>query len=97
MAGEKRLQQFIANTCKVYDTLCYKFESPGRAGVPDLICIPPHGRPVYFVEVKNPNGKGRVSLLQAKCHQRIQQQGTAVYVIDSQADAEKIIRERSHA
>ena len=96
MAGEKRLQQFITNTCKVYGTLCYKFASPGRKGVPDLICIPPGGRPVYFIEVKNPNGCGRLSLLQLKCHERIRIQGTDVYVIDSKEEAETVIRARSN-
>lgn len=33
--------------------LCYKMTSPGRAGVPDRVCIMPGGD-IYFIEVKRP-------------------------------------------
>lgn len=38
--------------------LCWKFVSPGRAGVPDRVCIFPDGR-VIFVELKTADGRLR--------------------------------------
>ncbi len=44
---------------KLYDGVkraggrCWKWVSPGRAGVPDRICMMPHGV-IYFVELKAP-------------------------------------------
>jgi len=91
MAGEKQLQQFIVKKSRERGILVYKFASPGHRGVPDLICIPP-GRPAYFIEVKNPNGKGRLSGLQELTIEKINRQGTKAYVIDNKERALEIIR-----
>ncbi len=90
MAGERTLQQFIIKECKKHDTLCYKFSSPGRVGMPDLICVP-LDRPVYFIEVKNPNGRGRISKVQVLVNKRINAQGTKAYVVSSKEQALEII------
>ena len=90
MAGEKRLQAFIVKTFKNMGVLTFKFDSPGRPGVPDLLCVPP-GKPVFFIEVKNPNGRGRLSPKQVHIINLIREQGTAVYVISSKSELTQLI------
>ena len=75
---------------KAADILVYKFSSPGRVGVPDLICIP-LGRPAFFVEVKSPSGKGRLSQLQRAVIRRIEGQGCEVLVIGTKQEADDVI------
>ena len=91
MAGEKKLQQYIVKQSKLNNIIVYKFASPGHRGVPDLICIP-DGRPAYFIEVKNPNGKGRLSGLQVATIEKINKQGTKAYVVSTKGHADEIIR-----
>tara|TARA_R100001086_G_scaffold149584_1_gene79464 strand:+ start:859 stop:1185 length:327 start_codon:yes stop_codon:yes gene_type:complete len=90
--SEKILQGKIVKKLKaLYGALTFKFESPGNAGVPDLVSIIPHERcpccgstaRVVFVEVKNPNGRGRLSELQKAQIARIQDAGGEVYVTDT--------------
>jgi hypothetical protein len=93
MAGEKKLQDFIVREAKKVGMMVYKFASPGHRGVPDLILIPKDGA-VFFIEVKNPNGKGRLSGLQSRTLANINNQGTKAYVVDSKEGA--LIAIRSH-
>ena len=92
MKSEKALQNFIVREAKKLDILVYKFASPARRGVPDLLLIPPSGQ-VFFIEVKNPNGKGRLSPLQevecAKIGVRV-----AVYIVADPDKARGILRAR---
>ena len=81
MAGEKKLQQLIVKRLEEHDVLIYKFESPGRRGVPDLLCFPMN-KPAFLIEVKNPNKRGRLSAMQMYQADKIQHQGTAVYIVN---------------
>ena len=63
LASEKALQNYIVQMCKEYDILCYKFASPSKRGVPDLLLFNRYGIG-GFIEVKNPLGTGRLSPLQ---------------------------------
>ena len=63
MPAEKNLQVYVKNKLKSVGCLVYKFASPSNRGVPDLLAITPSGETIYL-EIKNPNGKGRVSELQ---------------------------------
>jgi Holliday junction resolvase-like predicted endonuclease len=45
------IEQKLLTAVKAYGGVCWKFTSPGTAGVPDRIVLMPHGR-IAFVEVK---------------------------------------------
>ena len=90
--SESSLQACIKKMCKENNILCYKWSSPSCRGVPDLILVFPSGR-VTFVEVKNPNGKGRLSDLQKLQIDKLTKQGASVYVCDSKEIATHIINE----
>lgn len=90
MPSESTLQSFIVKLCGKYGVLCYKFSSPSRRGVPDLLLLC-EGR-VLFIEVKNPNGKGRLSPLQEIEIDRLSRNGFAVEVIDSKEYATETVR-----
>ena len=70
--------------------VCWKFTSPGTAGVPDRIVLMPKGH-IAFVEVKAPNQKP--SPLQLSRHRLLRRLGFQVYVLDALEDIEKIIKE----
>lgn len=70
--------------------VCWKFTSPGTAGVPDRIILMPKGR-FAFVEVKAPGEKPRP--LQLSRHRLLRRLGFKVYVLDALEDIEKIISE----
>lgn len=70
--------------------VCWKFTSPGTAGVPDRIILMPEGR-IAFVEVKAPGEKPRP--LQLSRHKLLRRLGFKVYVLDALEDIEKIISE----
>ena len=58
---EKDIEKILVKEIKKLEGLCYKWVSPGNAGVPDRIVLLPH-RPVMFVELKG--DKGKLSRLQ---------------------------------
>ena len=74
--------------------LPYKFESPSRRGVPDLLVLVPGGG-CFFIEVKNPSGTGRLSELQKHEIERIREHGHTVYIIDNRAAALDILTTES--
>ena len=90
MRLERQLQEYIMRSFKEADILVYKFTSPGRVGVPDLVCIP-RNQPAFFVEVKSPSGKGRLSQLQHAVIRKIEAQGCEVLVIGTKAEADEVI------
>lgn len=65
MNTEKDLQNYIRKQCKLNNILCYKFASPAKRGVPDLLLVGTQGT-VYFVELKSPAGTGSLSKLQKR-------------------------------
>lgn len=48
---EKSIEEKLVAAVKVQGGVCWKFTSPGTAGVPDRIVLMPFGR-IGFVEVK---------------------------------------------
>jgi len=91
MRTERDLQAFIIASCKKRGILCYKFSSPARRGVPDLI-LAYRGR-VTFVEVKSPTGRGRLSTLQEREIQRLNEARFFVWVVDSVEVVERLLSE----
>lgn len=83
---EKIIEEKLKKAVKQNGGVCWKFTSPGTAGVPDRIVLMPGGR-IAFVEVKAPGEKPRpLQLL-------LRRLGFLVYVLDACEDIEKIIKE----
>jgi len=86
---EKEIEQKLREQAEALGCLCLKFVSPGRAGVPDRIILAPHGR-VIFVELKAPGKKPRE--IQLYVHQKFRELGFPVYVVDSPAQIQEVLR-----
>lgn len=87
---ESFIEEKLTKTVKQNGGVCWKFTSPGTAGVPDRIILMPKGR-FAFVEVKAPGEKPRP--LQLSRHRLLRRLGFKVYVLDALEDIEKIISE----
>lgn len=77
--------------------LCYKFVSPGNAGVPDRIVVTPSGRTI-FVELKKKSG--RLSALQRRQIQALRLRGADARVLygmeQVRAFAEEVMPDAFH-
>lgn len=91
---ESALEKKLRDGVKGLGGLCYKFVSPGNAGVPDRVVILPDGR-VHFVEVKTE--KGRLSKGQTVMQIRMGLHGATVRTLHGLADVEQYIQELTHA
>ena len=87
---EKIIEEKLTKAVKQNGGVCWKFTSPGTAGVPDRIVLMPKGN-IAFVEVKAPGEKPRS--LQLSKHKLLRQLGFQVYVLDALEDIDKIIKE----
>ena len=87
---ESFIEEKLTKAVKQNGGVCWKFTSPGTAGVPDRIILMPEGR-IAFVEVKSPGEKPRP--LQLSRHRLLRRLGFKVYVLDTLEDIEKIISE----
>lgn len=76
---ESKIEQALVEGVEALGGLCLKFTSPGRRGVPDRICVLPHGR-VYWVELKRPKG-GVVSGPQLRLHDQFMVRGHRVQLL----------------
>lgn len=75
------------NLCQIIDKLgglCIKISSPGNNGMPDRLCILPHGQAVW-VELKRPQD-GRLSAVQRYQHKRLKQLNQEVVCVWSLTD-----------
>ncbi len=87
---EKTIEQKFRAAVKAAGGLAVKFTSPGFDGVPDRLALLPGGR-MAFVEVKALGKKPRP--LQLARHRLLRQLGFKVYVLDDEAQIEKVISE----
>ena len=87
---EKIIEEKLIKSVQQNGGVCWKFTSPGTAGVPDRIVLMPGGR-LAFVEVKAPGEQPRP--LQRSRHRLLRRLGFRVYVLDNLADIDKIIWE----
>ena len=77
---ENEIEAKLVKAVKDVGGVCWKFTSPGTAGVPDRIVLMPQGR-IAFVEVKAPGEKPRpLQRLRIKTLQRL---GFKAFVLDS--------------
>ena len=88
--SEGALQNYVIAQAKKHGLYCRKMASPGRRGFPDmLIAINGHA---VFIELKNPNGKGRLSKIQNNEIRRIQDAGLSVLVLQNRKEIDDVIR-----
>ena len=60
---EKEIERKLKKMIERHGGTCLKWVCPGWLGVPDRICLLPGGV-VIFVELKRPDGKGRLGAMQ---------------------------------
>lgn len=60
---EKEIEQKLGDMVRRHGGLSLKWVCPGWIGVPDRICLLPGGT-VIFVELKRPDGKGKLGAMQ---------------------------------
>lgn len=87
---ENEIEAKLVKAVKAHGGVCWKFVSPGTAGVPDRIVLMPSGR-IAFVEVKAPGEKPRpLQRVRIKFLRRL---GFKVYVLDGAEQIGGIIDE----
>ncbi|SIO87022.1 VRR-NUC domain-containing protein [Nocardiopsis sp. JB363] len=86
---ENEIEAYLLENCRTVGFLCWKFTSPGRAGVPDRVVITPWA--TVFVEVKRPGG--RLRRLQQAIRAKMLRAGAAVYVVDSRSAVDALVAE----
>ena len=87
---EKQIERKLVNAVKATGGIAPKFVSPGYDGMPDRLLLLQGGR-MAFVEVKSPGEKPRP--LQTARHRMLRKLGFKVYVLDAEADIDKIVKE----
>lgn len=85
---EFKIESRFVSEVKKLGGKAYKFIS-GESGVPDRIVVLPGGL-IAFVELKKPKD-GRLSKMQVWQHDRLQNLGAKVYVINSNEEIDKFI------
>lgn len=87
---EADLQRYLVNQLRGIKCLVYKFASPSKRGVPDLLILTPVGTTI-FVEMKNPSTGGVLSKLQRVEIAKMQDHNATVYIAAKKADCDDII------
>ena len=87
---ENEIEAKLVDAVKAAGGVCWKFTSPGTAGVPDRIVLMPSGR-IGFVEVKAPGETPRP--LQRSRLKLLRRLGFKAFVLDNTSDIPKIIEE----
>ena len=85
---ERVVERYLKTKIESTGGLCLKFESPGRAGVPDRLCLMPNGIH-FFVEVKAPGEKLRP--LQLKCKKDFTKLKHPVLVVDTKEKVDDLM------
>ena len=80
MMREREIEKKLVAAVKTQGGVCWKFVSPGTAGVPDRIILMPMGR-IAFVEVKAPGERPRK--LQLARHRLLRRLGFKTFVLDN--------------
>lgn len=82
---EKEIERKLKTMIERHGGLCLKWVCPGWLGVPDRICLLPGGR-VIFVELKRPDGKGRLGAVQRWWAQKLSKLGFLHLFISCEED-----------
>lgn len=91
LKSEASLHVYTRKLCKECGILFYKFSSPARRGVPDLILINKKGQ-VVFLELKSPTGRGKLSPLQQNEIKKLRLYNACVYVASTREKIDGIIQ-----
>ena len=78
---EKDIERYLVQRVKKLGGVCFKWVSPGHAGVPDRIVLLPEGR-IVFLELKRPGCKP--SKLQLHVLTQLERMGCQAGWADSQ-------------
>jgi len=89
--GESNLEAFFKATAEAAGCFVRKVVTPGNTGFPDRLLV--FGGVVYFVELKNPNGKGALSAKQDRTIKEMRRHGLNVRTVETRREAEDAIRE----
>jgi len=85
---EKQIEKAVCDYAKSKGILCYKFVSPGHAGVPDRMFVLPNGK-VFFIEFKR---LGCVPTpLQLREIKRLRSQQVSVFAVDNIVEGHYVI------
>lgn len=87
---ESRVEARLTRGVKALGGLCWKFVSPGTAGVPDRIVLLPGGR-VALVELKQETG--RLSKIQKARNAELAAVGAEVWTLYGPKDVDKFLAE----
>ncbi|WP_295075661.1 VRR-NUC domain-containing protein [Ruminococcus sp.] len=87
---EREVERKLVKAVRDRKGVCWKFVSPGTAGVPDRIILMPAGR-IAFVEVKKPGETPRK--LQLSRHRLLRRLGFKVFVLDKAEEIGGILDE----
>ena len=88
METEKQVEAYLKKRVEELGGICYKFVSPGRAAVPDRICV--FMNQIEFVECKGEAGK--LSSKQRREFERLHDLGAQVYVIHSKDSVDDLLK-----
>lgn len=87
--AERDVERYLVSRVRLFGGLCWKFVSPGTAGVPDRIVV--LNDKVYFVELKD---KGRVLReLQNYRKMQLKERGQRVFCLDSKDRVDDFVSE----
>ena len=87
---EQTVENRLVKEVEKLGGICWKFVSPGVAGVPDRLVLLPGGK-IVFVELKAPGEKARK--LQEYRHKQLRRLGFRVEIIDSIEGVKEFIYE----
>ena len=93
--SEKDLQRYLILRAELHDIYARKVQAIGHTGFPDVF-LARSGR-IVLVELKSPTGRGRLSRKQEKEIERLRNEGINVYIIDTFAEADNVIRQLADA
>ena len=85
---ERTVEKYLKDKIENLGGICWKFTSPGVAGVPDR-CLEINGLHCY-VETKRPKG-GRLSDMQKWRIKQLRLQGAKVYVLKNQEEIDWLV------
>lgn len=91
MKSEKQIESYLKKKVIEAGGLCYKWTSPGTAGVPDRIIIMPKGK-IYFAELKAEGKRNNLSTLQRAFLAKLIIFDCKIEILASYEDVDKFIK-----
>ena len=94
--SESKLQKKALRLCRKAGFLCYKVHAEAAVGFPDLMVFRPDGE-CFLIEVKNPDGGGRLSKMQTARINELLEQKVRVYVVDTVDFLDRVLTHEADA